>query len=66
MLYLCPSTQIALRNTLLIQLIYMLNYTLKHFNRITNEDIEVNHYLIIEFPITINSNSQSFIPFELG
>ena len=42
-------TQIALPNTLLIQLIYMLNYTLKHFNRITNEDMK---WSIIEFPIT--------------
>ena len=35
-------TQIALPNTLLNQLIYIikLNYTLKHFNKITNEDMK--------------------------
>ena len=54
-------TQIALPNTLLIQLMYMLNYTLKHFNRIPNEDMK---WTIISLSNS-HSNSQSFIPFEL-
>ena len=59
-------TQIALPNTLLIQLIYMLiNYTLKHFNRITNEDMKWTIISFDNYRIPNNSNSQSFIPFEL-
>ena len=44
-----------------IRIVYIYIYAKlysKHFNRITNEDL-------IEFPMTITSNSQSFIPFEL-